>query len=106
MPKIRVTEVVKMPTGTARFPDVTPAVKEALQVKIAEGKVVLSPTQTVVNEDGYTTTTTVNVWNNRSDYESFKNWFAENYTLAKNEYYYYASLGHSEYSYSYTETEE
>ena len=106
MPKIRVTEVVKLPTGTPRFPDVIPALKEALQVKIAEGKVTLLP-QTWVNENGYTTTTTVNLWNNKSDYEAFRNWVVENYTLARTEYYYYAGMGHEgKTSYKVTVTEE
>lgn len=88
MPKMRVTEINKLPTGTARFPDVTPALKEAYLAKVAEGKVTHLP-QTVINHgDGYTTTTTVSVWNNKSDWETFKTWAETNFRLAKSEYYF------------------
>lgn len=33
MPKIRTVSTVTLPKGSPRFPDVTPALKEALQVK-------------------------------------------------------------------------
>jgi hypothetical protein len=88
MPKYRVTFVTKLPTGTPRFSDATPAVKEAYLAKVAEGKVIPQPGSYVNHGDGYTTTTTINVWNNKSDYESFKSWFDSNYTFENTEYYY------------------
>lgn len=110
MPKIRVTEVTKLPTGTARFPDVTPSLKEAYLAKVAEGKVTHIPnySSTVDHGDGYTTTTTTSIWNNRSDYEAFKSWVDSNYRCAKTEYYYSIQREHDTVKLSQviTETEE
>jgi len=95
MPKIRVTEVAKLPTGTARFQDTVPALKAAFLAKVSEGKVTSVPNwNTAATEDGYTTTTTVSVWNNSTDYEAFKNWVISNYNLAKSEYYHSVCKGH------------
>lgn len=89
MPKIRVTEVAKLPTGTARFQETAPALKAAFLSKVAEGKVAIIPNwNTTVTENGYTTTITECLWNNKDDYEQFKNWAISNYHLLKSEYYY------------------
>lgn len=95
MPKIRVTEVAKLPTGTARFQDTVPALKAAFLAKVSEGKVTSVPNwNTAATEDGYTTTTTVSIWNNSTDYEAFKNWVISNYGAARQEYYYSVCKGH------------
>lgn len=95
MPKIRVTEVVKVPAGTARFQDTVPALKNAYLAKVSEGKVTSIPNySTTITEDGYTTSTTISIWNNRADYEAFKNWGISNYGAAKSEYYFSVCKGH------------
>jgi hypothetical protein len=87
MPKIRTVSTVTLPKGSPRFPDVTPALKEALQVKIAQGKATLLPQTVVDHSNGWTTTTTTNIWNNKSDYEAFKNFFESTYRMLQDEYY-------------------
>jgi hypothetical protein len=95
MPKIRVTEVAKLPTGTARFQETVPALKAAYLAKVSEGKVTHVPNwNTAATEDGYTTTTTVSIWNNSTDYETFKNYVSSNYGAARQEYYYSIGKGH------------
>ena len=95
MPKIRVTEVAKLPTGTARFQDTVPALKVAFLAKVSEGKVTGLPNwNTAVTEGGYTTITTVSIWNNSTDYQAFKNWVISNYGAARQEYYYSIGKGH------------
>lgn len=94
MPRIQVVEIAKLPTGTARFQETVPALKNAYLAKVAEGKVTHLP-QTIVNSgDGYTTTTTTSIWNNNADFQSFKNWVISNYGFLRSEYYYSVSKGH------------
>lgn len=88
MPKIRVKEIAKIPTGTPRFQDTVPALRNAFLAKKAEGKVTHLPQEWVDHGDGFTTITTTSIWNNVNDYEAFKNWAIENYHHAKSEYYY------------------
>lgn len=92
---MRITEVAKLPTGTARFQDTVPALKTAFLAKVSEGKVIAVPNwNTTVTEDGYTTITTVSVWNDSTDYQAFKNYVISNYGAARQEYYYSVSKGH------------
>ena len=89
MPKMRITEVATLPTGCARFQDTVPELKNAFLAKVAEGKVVSLPNwSTVTSADGFTTTTTVSVWNDKADFETFKNWVLANYSTLRAEYYY------------------
>jgi len=88
MPKIRVTEVIKLPTGTPRFQDTVPAIAVAYQAKVTEGKVTRVPSTWVNHPDGCTTTTTTSIWNSMSDYEVFRDDFQNNYTCLQAEYYY------------------
>lgn len=86
---MRITEVATLPEGCARFQDTVPELKNAFLVKVAEGKVVSVPNwSTVTTAEGFTTTTTVSVWNNKADYEAFKNYVIANYSTLKAEYYY------------------
>ena len=86
---MRITEVATLPEGCARFQDTVPELKNAFLVKVAEGKVVSLPNwSTVTSAEGFTTTTTVSVWNDKADYETFKNWVIANYSTLKAEYYY------------------
>lgn len=87
MPKIRTVTTVTLPTGTPPFPETQPSLKNAFLAKVAEGKVI-HPSQSWVNHSyGWTTTTNTNIWNNRSDYEAFKNFFEINYRMLQDEYY-------------------
>ena len=96
MPKMRVTEVAKLPTGTPRFQETVPALKAAYLAKVSEGKVTHVPNQdTVTTEAGYTTITTVSIWNDSTDYETFKNYVTSNYGAARQEYYYSVCKGHA-----------
>jgi len=109
MPKIQVIETTKLPTGTARFQDTIPALKEAYLAKVTAGKVVHTPNySSIVNHgDGYTTITTTSVWNNSSDLEEFKNFVHSNYSAARAEYYHSVCKGHEGKNVGtiYTETE-
>lgn len=107
MPKIRVKEIIKIPTGTPRFQETVPALKNAFLAKVSEGKVTHLPQEIVDHGDGYSTITTTSIWNNQNDYNIFKNWVIENYHLAKSEYYYSIGVGHpGKVSQIITETEE
>jgi hypothetical protein len=87
MPKIRVVTTITLPAGTASFADSTPALKTAYLAKVAEGKVEHLPQSSVNHSNGWVTTTTTNIWNTRSDYEEFVNFFETNYRMLQEEYY-------------------
>lgn len=87
MPRLKVTEIVKLPTGTARFPEVTPALKTAYAAKVAEGKVTPVPQSIIDHGDGYTTTTTASIWINEAEYQAFRNYHDTNFKFARDEYY-------------------
>jgi len=87
MPKIRVVTVLSLPEGTPTFSDITPALKNAYLAKVAEGKVTHLPQSWVDNGNGWRTTTTTSIWNTRSDYEEFVNFFETNYRMLQDEYY-------------------
>ena len=95
MPKIRVVEVCKLPEGVARFQSTVPELKSKTDEAIAAGKLIQVPNwNTTVTANGFTTTTTVQVWNNKDEYEAFTNEIKEKYSFLKAEYYHTVCKGY------------
>ena len=94
MTRKRVTEIVKLPMGTPRFSQVTPALLNAFEAKKAAGKVTSS--QVVVEHgDGYYTTTSVFTWISLEEYEAFRQ-FSESFGPAQEAYYNAVHEGHDD----------
>ena len=96
MVKRRVTEIIKLPVGTPRFSQVTPALLNAFLAKKAAGKVTTATPVVVEHGDGYYTTTNVFTWISAEEHDAFKQYVAENFKASQDAYYLAVHEGHDD----------
>jgi len=85
MPKIRIIETAKLPTGKVRFVETQPALREKFEEARNQGKVTTLP-QEYSNEGDLRVVKTTTLWNNKSDYEIFQTWYDGKYLALGREY--------------------
>lgn len=85
MPKIKTVEIAKLPAGKVRFIETQPALREKFEEAKSQGKVTTLP-QEFSNEGDLRVIKTTSLWNNKSDYETFQNWYNQKYLALGREY--------------------
>lgn len=85
MPKIRTIETAKLPAGKVRFVETQPALREKFEEARSQGKVTTLP-QELSNEGDLSVIKTTALWLNKSDYETFQNWYNQKYLALGREY--------------------